>query len=290
MYNPSLRKIIKNTIHIISFIVCISFLLFAQESALASAGNLNRESGSAPRKKKGNVIFKISSANPPSASSRKSDAEKEENLSELQRQARVYRAQGLAFQRIGNLDAAMELYQKAIELDPLYAVVYNDIGVLYEEIGLMERAEESYLRAVKIDQDFLSPYSNLALVYETKRDLDKAAFYWRKRSELGSSDDPWTQKAKQRLSDIRSILTDAPPESYERSVISLMKDVQNQKTVYRGDDRGLARVYLEKARSLYKKGDEVGALSAALDAKQLDSSNTEIDDFLEEAQTRLLTK
>ncbi len=127
----------------------------------------------------------------------------QEDADQLHLQAQQYRQAGLEKQRIGNLSEAMSLYQKAIAVDPGYAVAYNDLGVVYEAMGLPARAEESYLKALKIDPGYLGAYTNLALFYENKRDLEKAAFYWGKRAQIGSPDDPWTQKAARRLKDIR---------------------------------------------------------------------------------------
>ncbi|MDD5097631.1 MAG: tetratricopeptide repeat protein, partial [Candidatus Omnitrophica bacterium] len=103
----------------------------------------------------------------------------------LQEQARKYREAGLEYQSTGNLPEAMSLYQKAIAIDPTYPDPYNDLGVVYEAAGFNDRAEESYLKALKIDPNYLSAYSNLAFFYENKRDLEKAAFFWQKRADLG---------------------------------------------------------------------------------------------------------
>ncbi len=221
----------------------------------------------------------------------KDASEREDNLNELQKQARIYRSQGMQLQQHGDLDAAMNLYQKAIELDPAYAVAYNDLGVIYEAKGFIDRAEESYLKAAKIDPAYLSAYTNLALLYQNKRELERAAFYWKKRAELGSPDDPWTEKARQRLEDIRFALSDNPMEDFkEQEAIGLLKDVANQKSLLKKDNRELAKFYFEKAKRSYRKGDEVAAFKQAVDANQLDPSNAEIEEFIEKLQRRLLSK
>jgi len=219
------------------------------------------------------------------------ETEDNSNLSELAKQARVYRTQGIQLQQHGDLDGAMNLYQKAIELDPAYAVAYNDLGVIYEAKGFVDRAEESYLKAVKIDPSYLSAYTNLALLYQNKRELDKAAVYWKKRAELGSPDDPWTEKARQRLEDIRFALSDNPIEDLkEQEAIGLLKDVANQKTLLKKDNRELAKFHFKKAKQSYNKGDEVTAFKQAVDASQLDPSNAEIEEFIDKLQRRLLSK
>ncbi|MFH1281477.1 MAG: tetratricopeptide repeat protein, partial [Candidatus Omnitrophota bacterium] len=145
-------------------------------------------------------------------------------------QARKYRELGLEYQRMGNLAEALSFYQKAIAMYPDFAVVYNDIGVVYEAMGSLEQAEENYLKSVRVDPNYPGAYTNLALYYEGQRNLKKAVFYWGKRVEVGISDDPQTQKAVNRLVDIRSSLSDQASlyESAEE-VLVLMNDVDEDK-------------------------------------------------------------
>jgi tetratricopeptide (TPR) repeat protein len=214
-----------------------------------------------------------------------------ESLTEVQKQARVYRQQGLAYQSVGDADSAMTLYQKAVETDPGYAVAYNDLGIIYEAKGLAGRAEGAYLKAVKCDESLIGAYTNLALFYENKRDLKKAAYYWEKRANLGSPDDPWTQKAKARLKDINFVLSDSPVEDIEeQEVVVMLNDVAKQKALLKKDDLAFAKVTFDKARQSYKLGDEASAFKLALDAKQLDPSNDEIEEFIRKVQNRLLSR
>ncbi len=210
-------------------------------------------------------------------------------LTELQNQARLYRTQGMESQHAGNLDMAMVFYQKAIQLDPLYAVAYNDVGIIYEARGEPEQAQECYLKAIQVDPRYLSPYSNLALLYENKRDLTNAAFYWSRRVELGSANDSWRQRAKKRLADIQTVLGGENVDLREEEIINLMEDVVISKSVSKPDDKALARTYLEKAKLYYKNGNDVEALKTAADAKSLDPDNRKIDDFIDKVKVRLLS-
>ncbi|MCM8800483.1 MAG: tetratricopeptide repeat protein [Candidatus Omnitrophica bacterium] len=216
---------------------------------------------------------------------------KSEKLPLLQKQARLYREQGLELQQRGDLEKALSFYRKAQELDPGYAVVYNDLGIIYEAMNMVEQAEESYLKAIQIDPYYLSPYSNLALLYEKKRDLDKAAFYWEKRVKLGSSSDPWTQKAKQRLKDIAKIKGISSNSILKESeVTELVKDILGERAIQREDDKELAKFYFRQAQISYNKADNVTALKKAIDALQLDPTNSEIKRFIEKVRARLLSK
>jgi len=215
----------------------------------------------------------------------------EANLTELQKQARLYRTEGLQYQKLGNLDSAKGFYQKAMALDPSYAAPYNDLGVILEAEGLIDSAEQCYLQSLKIDPNYLSAYSNLALLYENERDLDKAAFFWSKRVEMGLPTDPWTIKASKRLQDIRAITAERPfKDMREQEIVDLMTDVSVYKSVLKKDDKALAASYMRKAKMLETKGDGTTALKMAIDAAQLDPNNKDIQSYVDKLQIRALSK
>ena len=266
-----------------SIVIAAPVFVFAQESSLIPKGNKGIiESSQSPETKK-------------AAKESKQDAKKEqkelESLTQLQLEARAYRDQGLKYQQIGNIDAALGFYQKAIELDSLFAVAYNDLGVIYETKGETDRAEESYLSAIKIDPSYLSACTNLALFYENKRDFNKAAIYWGKRAALGSPEDPWTEKAKKRLEDIQFVSSRTPlRDSREHEVVEFLKEVANKKALLKNDDKALAREHFSKSKKSYDKQDYPTAIKEALDAQQLDPDNPEIQNFIDKAQVRALTR
>jgi tetratricopeptide (TPR) repeat protein len=280
----------RNSARFISITIFItlnfSSFLFAQQESYDSAANKGYiESHSIPETKKRPSIFRddysIEGLTKP---------QDEKNLTQFQRMARVYRSQGLELQRIGNIEGAMVLYQKAIQLDPSYPIAYNDLGIIYESKGLTDRAEENYLKAIKVDPTFLSAYTNLAIVYENKRDLEKALICWQKRAQLGLPDDPWTQKARQRLEDISMVLSSNPQDDREKEIIGLLKDVEAEKAILKKEDKALSNRYFEKAKESYAKGNYAAAIKEALDARQLDPSNKEIDKLIEKARLRALSK
>ncbi len=113
--------------------------------------------------------------------------------------AETYRTKGYEAQQRGDIDTAIEWYQKAANLMPEYASPHNDLGVLFETKGWLDKAEAEYEKALAIDPGYKEVHTNLALLYERKGELEKAAFHWMKRYKLGSPDDPWAQEAKTRL-------------------------------------------------------------------------------------------
>lgn len=217
----------------------------------------------------------------------------QEVLSELQKQARFYRAQGLESQHAGNIDTAMSFYQKAIQLDPTYAATYNDLGIIYESKGDMENAEKNYLMALTLDPYFLSAYTNLALLYEFKRDFKKASSFWEKRVEFGLVGEYWTEKARKRLQDIDLVMYGdnfRSKEFVETEVIDLTKDVLDQKYIIRDNDSALSNKFLKISKQSYNNQDYAAALKWAIDAYQLDPANKEIEEFIRVIQARMLSK
>lgn len=108
------------------------------------------------------------------------------------------RTKGYAAQHDGDTDKAIELYEKALRLEPS-ALLYNDLGVCYEGKGLYEKAEEHYLKAAKLKDDYAAVYTNLAIFYENKGELTKAAYHWQKRLGLAKDGDRWAETAREHL-------------------------------------------------------------------------------------------
>jgi Flp pilus assembly protein TadD len=215
------------------------------------------------------------------------------DISDVKREeAGKYRELGLECQQAGNLPEALSYYQKAVSLDPNFVVAYNDLGVLYEAMGSVGRAEENYLKSVKLDPLYSSAYTNLAFLYESQRNFQKAAFYWGKRVEIGDPEDPWTQKAANRLRDIRRSLSLKPfSDEREENVLDLMNDIVREKTEINSDQASLAsQAHFKKAKLSFDRGDIATAIKEALDAQQLDQRNPEIEAFIEKAELRALMR
>ncbi len=268
-----------------------SLFIFASLVIVGSSYGDNNFSGSNAKeiteRKKGTVIFRKGMNAPEPGGMAISGNSIDEAYSA---EAKSYRAQGLQAQERGDLSLALKFYQKAVELDPNYAVAYNDLGIVYETGGDTSRAEESYLQSIKLQPDYLSPYSNLALVYENKRDFKTAAFYWKKRAELGSSSDPWTNKAKARYEAIHLTHGESSINTREQDIISLTREASLKKSLLKKDNKELSKDYFEKAKADFQKGNDLEARKEALNASQLDPANDEINEFIEKLQKRLLSR
>ena len=46
---------------------------------------------------------------------------------------------------------AIYRWEKAVELDSMYAAAYNDLGIAYEHEGQLDKARQAYEKAIKLD-------------------------------------------------------------------------------------------------------------------------------------------
>jgi Tfp pilus assembly protein PilF len=85
---------------------------------------------------------------------------------EPQKASIAYTNLGSAYQKMGQLDRAMENYEKAIALDPNDYLAYTNRGVIFDKIGEFDRALESYNKAVLSNPEDYKPYFNRGLLYD----------------------------------------------------------------------------------------------------------------------------
>ena len=120
-----------------------------------------------------------------------------------------------------NVHLAIQLFQRAIELDPRYASAYAGLGEAYAtmyqyfeaaEIWL-DRAIESSLKALMYDSSLSEAYAALGLAYFDKKSIDEAVTATRKSIEL----DP---EQLHRVLDPREDLLRRPTRSPRRSTSS----------------------------------------------------------------------
>ena len=61
-----------------------------------------------------------------------------------------YACRAYAKRRFGDLDGAVNDYEKAVNLDPEDSIAHNNLGLILEERGYQKKAEERFARADKL--------------------------------------------------------------------------------------------------------------------------------------------
>jgi len=72
---------------------------------------------------------------------------------------------GYALGRAGRSQEEIEAYNRAIELDPKYAVAYYNRGVVYEQIGNYRQAIKDYDKLIELDPKDAEAYYSRGVVY-----------------------------------------------------------------------------------------------------------------------------
>jgi len=91
-----------------------------------------------------------------------------DNVKKSPAKARVYDYLGLAYQKAGDLDKAIEQYRKSLSLDPFYADAHNNIGIAYFDKGLVDNAITHFKHAIEIDPSHADAHYNLGVAYGEK--------------------------------------------------------------------------------------------------------------------------
>ena len=106
--------------------------------------------------------------------------------------ATLFNIQGAALKGLGQLDASVEAYNKALAIKPDYDEAYNNMGNALKDQGKLEEAIDAYNKALAIKPDYAEAHMNLSfLLLNTNRLSD------------GFAEQEWRWKTKERLKDKR---------------------------------------------------------------------------------------
>ena len=72
------------------------------------------------------------------------------------------------------LDEAIEMYKKALELDPRYQDALHGLGMALHNRGRLDDAIETARRLVEIDPDDILAHTSLSMFYQAQGKIEEA--------------------------------------------------------------------------------------------------------------------
>ncbi|MBI2130653.1 tetratricopeptide repeat protein, partial [Candidatus Woesearchaeota archaeon] len=87
---------------------------------------------------------------------------------------------GLAFNKMGNLNMAIQGYANAARINPNYAEARNNLGFHYMQLGRFKEAIEELEKAAETNPNLMYPHFNLGLIYDQLNQTDSASEEYRK--------------------------------------------------------------------------------------------------------------
>ena len=108
-----------------------------------------------------------------------------------EKQAEEHFTQGFTYQNQGELDKALEEYEKATQLNPAMTKAYNNAGAIHLQREDYDRAIEQFQKVIQRSQWDTKAHYNLGFAYLKKGEVEKAQkeveFLKSLRSELGDA-------------------------------------------------------------------------------------------------------
>ena len=78
---------------------------------------------------------------------------------------RTHHNLGFAYYEIGRWEDARREFERALDLNPRYALSVYNLGLVFYRQGMMEKAIDCYHRALNLDGSSADTYFNLGLAY-----------------------------------------------------------------------------------------------------------------------------
>src|SRR5262245_5000351 len=83
--------------------------------------------------------------------------------------ANAYNERAIEFQQAGDLSAALRSFERAVNLNPGYAVAHYNLASAYEDVEAFDEALAEYQTAMRADPKFYFAHNNLARLYLLRR-------------------------------------------------------------------------------------------------------------------------
>jgi len=115
-------------------------------------------------------------------------AKVEINLETFVTQSSKLSGEGTGLLDEGKYEEAGSKFTEAIAKDQANPILYYYRGVAFEKGGNSDKAIEDYQKSIEMRPDFILPFSRLGIVYAKKGNFEKAIEFYKKATDLGTKD------------------------------------------------------------------------------------------------------
>ncbi len=204
---------------------------------------------------------------------------------EIEPGSEAYSHRALAFKQEGNINAALELFNKAIPMNKLATIALMNRGTIYFQLGKDSLAFADYRSSLALNQNNSTLLVNIANLFGRQGAYDSCLYYVNKSMKIDSSNKDnyrtrsmcfeHMQKYEEAISDLKHLISiDSSGEvmneiganyqflkNYNESIIWLNKAIaQNPKS---------AQFYFNRSQSYFYSRDKQNALLDVDRARQL---------------------
>ena len=96
----------------------------------------------------------------------------------------AYHNLGVIFNNRGDIQKAKDCYEKVIKIDPNHVSAYNNLGSTFQALGDIQKAKDCYEKAIEINPDYAAAYNNLGNTLQALGDIQKAKDCYEKAIEI----------------------------------------------------------------------------------------------------------
>ena len=87
---------------------------------------------------------------------------------------------GCTLQELGQLDASAKSFEKALVIEPYYAEAHNNLGIALKDLRQLDAAVKSFKKAIAIKPDYVEAHYSLGTTFQELGQLDDAVKSYKK--------------------------------------------------------------------------------------------------------------
>ena len=171
---------------------------------------------------------------------------------------------GVYYQKLGNIDNAVQEYEAVLALDPNNAEAHNNLGVIYREKNELDKAAKHYQFVVSLNPAMEEAHNNLGVIYYLKGNYREAGAEYRKALELNPGN----------LKSLINIGLVYKSQGQTKKAIEVMEDVLLEDTFQTEAHYNLAILYEEMGHQ------EMAAWHYTLFIRNADSDYSELKEVV----------